>query len=140
MTITALDRARIPDLSATTINRIAMVAHEANRAYCDSIGDRSQPNWHEAPQWQRKSARDGVLFHIQSLVRGITPDPSASHDNWLAGKREEGWKYGPIKDPEKKEHPCFLPYDELPPEQRMKDYLFASIVKAFFKCWRCEKS
>ena len=30
---------------------IARIAHEANRAYCQSIGDDSQPNWAEAGLW-----------------------------------------------------------------------------------------
>ena len=40
---------------------------------------------------------------------------------------------GPVKDPEKKEHPCFLPYDELPLSQRIKDYLFTAVVEAALK-------
>ena len=47
-------------------------------------------------------------------------------------KADEGWKYGPVKDADKKEHPCFLPYHNLPLEQRMKDYLFGAIVAAFY--------
>jgi len=35
-----------------------------------------------------------------------------------------------VKDPEKKQHPCFVPYDELPIQQRRKDALFVSIVRA----------
>jgi RyR domain len=111
---------------------IASVCHEANRAYCRTLGDFSQPEWHDAPDWQRDSAVKGVAFHIGHLSRGEQPSPSASHESWLAQKREEGWKYGPVKDAGKKEHPCFLPYDQLPVEQRLKDYIFAAIVKAFW--------
>jgi RyR domain len=111
---------------------IAMVCHEANRAYCSTIGDLNQPTWAEAPDWQKESAVEGVRFHLGVLRTGSFPTPSESHEKWLALKRQEGWKYGPVKDPEKKEHPCFLPYDELPVEQRMKDYLFAAIVHTFW--------
>jgi hypothetical protein len=55
---------------------------------------------------------------------------SASHDSWLAAKAADGWKYAPMKDVAKKEHPCFVPYGELPIEQRRKDYLFKAIVAA----------
>lgn len=60
----------------------------------------------------------------------VHPDskPSDSHESWLKEKELSGWKYGPIKDPEKKEHPCFVPYDELPVEQKVKDYLFKQVV------------
>lgn len=105
---------------------IAKVCHEANRAYCESIGDSSQPSWNDAPEWQQKSAVTGVNFCIAN------PDapPSANHDSWLKEKTEDGWKYGAVKDAEKKEHPCFVPYDQLPLDQQKKDYLFKAIVGA----------
>lgn len=106
-----------------TIVQIAQVAHEINKAYCESIGDMSQPSWEDAPDWQRASAIHGVDFHLNN------PDatPSASHESWFKQKEQDGWKYGPIKDADKKEHPCFVPYDQLPTEQKSKDYLFRQI-------------
>lgn len=113
--------------------KIAEVAHEVNRAYCQTIGDQSQPSWATAPQWQKDSAVNGVKFHWSYLEVGKEPRPEMSHENWLAEKRAAGWAYGPIKDPDKKEHPCFMPYDGLPVEQRMKDYLFSAVVKAHYE-------
>jgi hypothetical protein len=112
-------------LTPTGAAVVARAAHEINRAYCAAIGDLSQPSWDDAPSWQKQSAINGVLFHEAN------PDasPAASHESWLAEKAADGWKHGPIKDPEKKEHPCFLPYDELPVEQRAKDYLFAAVCR-----------
>lgn len=105
---------------------IAKVCHEANRAYCQSIGDNSQLPWEDGPEWQRNSAIKGVEFCLAN------PDapPSANHESWLKVKEAEGWRYGPIKDPEKKEHPCFVPYEQLPVEQQKKDALFKAIVAA----------
>jgi hypothetical protein len=107
-----------------TVEQIAKVAHEVNRAYCQATGDDSQPTWDDAPQWQKDSAIQGVIFHQ------MTPEatPENSHEQWLEVKKMDGWKYGPSKDPEKKEHPCFVPYNELPESQRAKDYLFRQIV------------
>jgi len=105
---------------------IAKVCHEANRAYCETLGDQSQPVWESAPEWQRTSAVKGVEFHLSHPGSS----PSQSHEEWLKEKKATGWKYGPVKDPEKKEHPCFLPYDELPVSQRVKDDLFIGIVDA----------
>ena len=104
--------------------QVAKVAHEMNKAFCESIGDNSQPNWDDAPQWQKDSALLGVQFHLGN------PDasPSASHDSWLKQKEQDGWKYGEIKDPEKKEHPCFVSYHQLPVEQRSKDYIFKQVI------------
>lgn len=107
-----------------TVEQIAQVAHEINQAYCNSIGDLSQPSWEEAPDWQKSSAINGVQFHLDN------PDasPSASHESWLKQKEDEGWKYGEVKSAELKEHPCFVPYDQLPVSQRSKDYLFKQVV------------
>lgn len=105
---------------------IAIICHEANRAYCDSIGDPSQKSWAAAPEWQRESAIKGVMWRLANM----DAPASASHDSWLEEKRRTGWKYGPTKNPETKEHPCFVPFEELPPEQQAKDELFTAIVKA----------
>ena len=116
----------------SSIDQVARVCHEANRAYCRTLGDMSQPMWDAAPDWQKDSARNGVKFHFAALSTGAKPSPSASHESWLAQKCDEGWKFGPIKNAETKEHPCFLPYDRLPLEQRRKDYIFAAICEAFY--------
>ena len=110
-----------------TTAAIAQVCHEANRAYCLGIGDLTQPAWRLAPSWQRESAINGVAFHLKNP--GTTPEQS--HENWLAEKAATGWKYGDIKDPDKKEHPCFRPYAELPEDQRIKDSLFSLICEVF---------
>jgi len=109
-----------------TKEQIAIVCHEANRAYCQTLGDHSQQPWEVAEQWQRDSCIKGVEFCLEN------PDApaSANHDSWLAEKEATGWKYGPVKDAERKEHPCFVPYDQLPKEQQAKDALFKSIVAA----------
>jgi hypothetical protein len=108
--------------------QIAKVCHEANRAYCETLGDTSQPRWEDAPEWQRTSAMNGVLAVGNPLAK-----PSDSHDSWLAEKRATGWKYGPVKDPAKKEHPCFVPFEELPPDQQVKDHLFLAVARALLK-------
>lgn len=113
------------------VRQIARICHEANLAYCSSIGDQSQLSWDAAPEWQRESAVNGVQFHLTEAEAGREPSPSASHENWLKEKTEQGWRYGPEKNVETKEHPCFLPYDELPTEQKQKDFIFIGIVKAF---------
>lgn len=111
------------------IRDIAKVCHEANRAYCETIGDPSQAAWEDAPEWQRQSATKGVEFARDNPEAS----PSALHDSWLEEKRAAGWKYGPEKNPSTKEHPCFVPYGELPPEQRRKDALFRAVARALLE-------
>jgi hypothetical protein len=105
---------------------VAKICHEANKALCETQGDLTQVAWEDAPEWQQQSAYKGVIFNLQN------PDApaSASHDSWLAEKEADGWKYGAEKNAELKEHPCFVPYDELPDSQRVKDHIFKAIVGA----------
>lgn len=107
-------------------SQVAQLCHETNRVYCSFLGDNSQQAWADAPDWQKNSAIKGVEFHLNN------PDASeaSSHESWLEQKRADGWTYGPVKDPEKKEHPCFVPFTALPAEQQVKDALFKAVVSA----------
>ena len=113
-----------------TSEQLACICHEANRAYCLSLGDDSQPLWDGAPAWQRQSAINGVSEHL--LHPSMTP--ADSHQSWLKEKEAAGWKYGLVKDPEKKEHPCFVAYTDLPADQQAKDSLFKAIIDALRHC------
>lgn len=110
----------------TSLNDIARVCHEANRGYCVALGDHSQPAWDDAPDWQKESAIVGVTF----IQANPNASPSASHESWLAQKEADGWKFGVVKDPVAKTHPCFVPYDELPVDQRAKDCIFGAVARA----------
>ena len=112
-----------------TIEEIAEVCHEVNRAYCESLGDNSQLKWKHAPTWAKESAKAGVRLHLNNPH--LTPEDS--HNSWLAEKSKNGWVYGEIKDPEKKTHPCFVRYGDLPADQKAKDSIFSQIVKSLSK-------
>ena len=75
--------------------KIAQVAHEINKAYCEAIGDNSQLSWEDAPDWQKDSAMKSVLHNL------VNPDSKIS--------------------------------DELPVEQRVRDYLFKQVVESLIK-------
>ena len=108
---------------------IAQVAHEINKEYCLAIGDSSQLPWDEAPAWQKESALLGVMFHVENPDAG----PDASHNSWMKQKIDTGWKYGEVKDADKKEHPCIVPFEDLPMQQQFKDYLFRQVVHSLKK-------
>ena len=109
-----------------TIQNIAKAAHEANRGYCAAIGDPVPAPWEQASDAQRASILLGVRMHL----RNPAASPSESHESWLAVKAAEGWTHGPVKDEVLKQHPCFLPYDQLPEKQRAKDHIFKAVVNA----------
>jgi len=119
---------RREDMLQMNYVNIAKLCHKVNKEYCEAMGDASQVSWDEAPEWQKNSAIKGVEMHL--TTEGVTPEDS--HKAWMKQKIDEGWKYGTVKDPEKKEHPCILPYFELPYQQKAKDYIFKAICD-FFK-------
>jgi len=108
---------------------IAKICHEANRALCEEQGDMSQPIWENAPKWQIQSA----INQVKACLDNPNEGPEHTHNSWLKEKKESGWKYGPVKDPDKKEHPCFVSYNKLPENQKAKDYLFNAIVNSLSK-------
>jgi len=113
-------------LNYKQVSIIAMVCHEANRAWCISEGDLSQKKWEEAEDWQRESAIKGVEFRLNN------PDAKhdAQHNAWMQDKINDGWIYGATKDAEKKTHPCIVSFEQLPLFQQKKDALFCAIVDA----------
>ena len=123
-----------PTKPAIPVEQVAEMCHEANRIYCGLIGDAEQPPWEGAPDWQKKSAINGVQVVIDSYhCLGAKGKDQDQHDAWMYEKLMDGWKYGPVKNADTKEHPCLLPYDKLPDEQKRKDVLFRMVVEAFLK-------
>jgi len=104
---------------------IAKVCHEVNRAYCLALGDTSQVPWEDAPDWQRNSAMHGV----EEIMENPDLPASSSHEGWLKEKYDTGWKYGRVKNADTKEHPCCVPFEELPADQKAKDYIFGAVAR-----------
>lgn len=110
--------------STVILEACAQACHEVNRAYCRALGDYSQLPWDHAPDWQKKSAIDGM----KGALEGNTPEQQ--HEQWLADKVRDGWTHGIVKNAEEKTHPCLVSYDKLPPEQQAKDHLFITTAKS----------
>jgi hypothetical protein len=108
---------------------IAQVAHQVNKAYCESLGDFFQVDWAQAPDNIKGSAVNGVNY----LLDNPKATPENSHENWLKFKRNDGWVYGPVKDSVAKTHPCMVPYAELPTAQKAKDAIYHAIVRTLAK-------
>lgn len=108
------------------LKSIAEFAHEINRAYCEAIGDQSQPKWADLPAHLQAGIMMGVEANIDSIM-----SPEQSHSVWMEEKRRTGWRYAPVKNVEAREHPCMVPWDLLPQDQRVKDYLFVAVMRLF---------
>lgn len=114
---TVLSRGTLP----VTMEDVARACYDANLTYSRAIGDGMERSWEDSAE----SVTNGVKFRLANP----SSSPADNHANWLVDKAAAGWKYGPVKDDEKKEHPCFLPYEQLPEEQRAKDIIFAEVVR-----------
>ena len=69
-------------------------------------------------------------MRLLRYLENLTASASASHESWFEEKKNSGWKFGLVKDAEKKEHPCFVHFEELPTEQKAKDYIFKGVIHA----------
>ena len=107
------------------INDVASICHEANRQYARVLGDTVHLPWDMCPEWQKKS----VVAGVRVVLKNENVSAEELHASWMAQKVAEGWIWGPTKDPYKKQHPCLLPYDQLPDHERFKDQLFHAIAK-----------
>ena len=51
---------------------------------------------------------------IELLARNV-------HDVWAQERLAQGWRYGPARDDAKKQHPCLVPYEQLPESEKKYD-------------------
>lgn len=55
---------------------------------------------------------------LDALVESIAKNV---HDVWAQGRISDGWKYGKQRDDTNKLHPCLVPYEELPEDEKEYD-------------------
>jgi ryanodine receptor 2 len=44
-----------------------------------------------------------------------------AHDVWARQRLADGWTYGPRRDDAARQHPCLVPYQELPESEKQYD-------------------
>ncbi len=124
--ISGLDFNQLPSATPQgTLEHIARIAHEVNRGYCQSLGAIDVPHWEECTPEHRRSMCEGVEMHLAGFR-----SPEAAHEAWMAKKWADGWVWGEEKSDEDKTHPCLVPFRQLPPTQKAKDYIFRAVVHA----------
>jgi ryanodine receptor 2 len=57
---------------------------------------------------------DDVLKLSESLAKN-------AHNIWASDRIANGWRFGPARDDGRKEHPCLVPYEELPESEKAYD-------------------
>src|ERR1700744_1789977 len=98
-----------------TLEDIARVVHEANRAM-QYVQNDAVPS----PPWDADSAlvHDTCINLVRLVRMGYSNEEI--HQEWCDRLKDEGWTFGSVKNPQKKPHPCLVPYYDLPPLQRHK--------------------
>jgi ryanodine receptor 2 len=62
---------------------------------------------------------------LQSLIERLSQN---NHDVWARGRIGQGWTWGPHRDDAAKQHPCLVPYADLPESE--KEYDRNTVVEA----------
>lgn len=57
---------------------------------------------------------DELLSLIEEMAENV-------HEVWAKNRIADGWSYGPVRDDAAKHHPCLVPYNELPEEEKEYD-------------------
>lgn len=110
-----------------SIETAARAAHEAIRALQVAHNEESVAlPWHEAA----KDIRDSCKIGVERVLNNPDITTEQLHESWIATKLEQGYKYGPVRNDELKEHHCLVPYHKLSPHDRSKDLIFRYVVKA----------
>lgn len=103
---------------------IAKIVYAAVAEYSRSLGH-FHSNWDELSESLKESFVDGIAF--------VKANPHAAdyeaHNRWYSNKIENGWKFGIVKDVEKKEHPCLVDFHELPETMKYKDRFLLTITR-----------
>ena len=58
---------------------------------------------------------DADILELSELIAKNT------HEVWSAGRIQDGWSYGEMRDDDKKTHPCLVPYEELSESEKEYD-------------------
>lgn len=65
---------------------------------------------------------DTSHVELSPELRRLTEALSSNvHDVWANSRMAEGWRWGKIRDVQRKLHPSLLPYDELPEREKEVD-------------------
>ena len=111
-----------------TNEEIAQFSNAINRTYSQILGREDL-----AGQWVTQLQRQNIIECVDAVRRGLITASGEAHERWLWKHIEDGWVYGPVKDAVLKQHPCLLPFGQLPEEEQFRDWLFLTTVKGLLQ-------
>ncbi|KAA9156435.1 hypothetical protein FPZ12_027485 [Amycolatopsis acidicola] len=110
----ALGQTRATNPSLVNWDDLPETLREANRAQAGDIerklelvGCAAVPSLEEAP----------FTFEPDEIERLAVIE----HERWMKERQADGWRYGPVRDNERKLHPDLRPWSQLGEEERQKD-------------------
>ena len=106
----------------------AKAAHDANFHYNKFRGiDRDGKLWEDCSDEEKHRLLNaaGRIFDNPKLT------PEELHKLWCEDMLSRGWKYGDAYSFADKTHPCIASYNEIPDEDKLKDTMYLSIIRAF---------
>lgn len=65
---------------------------------------------------------DTASIELPSELMPLTEQMARNvHEVWAQTRISQGWTYGPVRDDERKQHPCLVPYEDLPESEKVYD-------------------
>lgn len=114
------------DNTPVDVDTVARIVHNAQRDFGLWLDDSYPPDPYDA-------LSEEARLPAQSLVRLIAQGYSTDyvHDIWVTSMEEKGWKYGDVKDPYGKTHPCMTLFKDLSQWEKRRLNLAYDIVEGF---------
>ena len=65
---------------------------------------------------------DTDMIRLPEELEGLLEQLAENtHEVWAEQRLRDGWEYGDRRDDSERLHPCLVPYDELPEEEKAYD-------------------
>lgn len=92
------------------------LSREIGKAAENMMGDRDERDAQDkgGENVDRKELLEDLLELAEQMAERI-------HDVWMEERIRQGWSYGEKRDDVNKKHPCLIPYEDLPEEEKIHD-------------------
>lgn len=101
---------------------------EANRAYAEVIVAALRSSgfsFRRIPPGENPAYFEFSRATVEQLAQ-------SKHEHWMSAKRNEGWRYAPERDNERREHPALVAWSKLPAEMQEKSRGVVRKVQKWF--------